>query len=304
MLAKTLYRQVFMHVALEKHVRPHRPIPGQPHGRCRRPLKLTACLLAGLLPLGISLAESERTTQVKPAAAGSEPAETDGRRTFRSALLFRPDTVFESRRRTVALQPDNQLESHSLGLPARDLPVRAGKVSFLEQYRKALEQESRRLVDRDPSLHWAHWIDDAEDPHRTSSREAQRVFDRAHERILSKMLEGLIDGTATLKAVSDYVDGIRLDVKKGGGVEVGSTLSEAERSNAHASFAFIVAGKPRIEMKTRLAGTIRTDVEIPITSVGFRTSMSQRLTNNLSGGIKLGMEEDDRWVSLALEYRF
>jgi hypothetical protein len=130
------------------------------------------------------------------------------------------------------------------------------------------------------------------------------------------MLENLVSEAPSLKAARDYIDGVQLDLMKGGGVDfrsgedgkVGDRPGQTDREGRHvsASFGLVVSSKPRVEMKTTLVGGIKARVEIPLGSTGIRTTFSRKLTSRVSGKLGAGIEDsgEDRWLSMGLEVKF
>lgn len=185
--------------------------------------------------------------------------------------------------------------------------------ALLGRYRSALERESRRLLEKDPSIFRVETVDQDGYPIHRVQRNAMRIFQGANSRMLSQMLELAIEETAALRHAQAYVEGVRFDVMSGGGVRMdggsperrGFTAAEADESVA-ASFGLVIVGRPRLELATVLPGGIRTRVEVPLTSPGIRTTMSRRLTPNLRGTLSGGVEDagSDRWISAGVAIRF
>ena len=183
---------------------------------------------------------------------------------------------------------------------------RWGSSAFLGSYRKALERETKRSVNKDPSLMWGVSVDEDGCPLPRVQRMAEKIFEGTNERVLSRLLENLIDGTKALRTARNYIDGIQLDFMKGGGVDFRSNGRVEKREPVKASFGFIVSGKPRVEIKTRLPGGIKTRVEVPLGATGIRTTLSRKLTHRMRGTLGAGVEDsgEDRWVSMGLEFKF
>src|SRR5687767_12921395 len=74
----------------------------------------------------------------------------------------------------------------------RAAPKPGAEPTFFSQYRKALERESRRMVDRNPSLSWNDAVDEDGYPLRGADRlqrDARRLFGGAGNRMMSGWLE-------------------------------------------------------------------------------------------------------------------
>jgi len=182
----------------------------------------------------------------------------------------------------------------------------AASSALLTRYHMALQRESRRAIEKDPSLFWGDKTDEDGYPRDSLRREANRIFSGANNRLMSQILEDALRNTTTLKRARAFAEGIRLDVLSGGGVKVGAGGGDDAAQNVSASIGFIVLGRPRVEVRTTLPGGVRTKVELPLTSLGIRASMSRRISANVRGTFSGGVEDggDDRWVSAGVELRF
>jgi len=176
--------------------------------------------------------------------------------------------------------------------------------ALLNRYHTALQRESRRALEKDPSIFWGVKIDEEGYPQGSVRREATRIFSGANNRVMSQLLETMLRDTK-LGGVRQYVEGIRLDVLHDGGVKMGAGGDDAGQ-NVKASVGLIALGSPRVELRTTLPGAIRARVEVPLISPGIRASVSRKLANNVRGTLSGGYEDsgDDRWVSAGLEIRF
>ena len=245
-----------------------------------------------------------------------------GTASIRAGDVARPDPI--AAQPHVELAPDVHspfLYRHgSLGRTGREgrielqaIAIEAGSLfrtpkrstAFLGSYSKALERETERSVDKDPSLQWSVSVDEDGTPIPRVQRMAEKIFDGAHERLLTRVLENLISEARPLKAARDYIDGVELDIVKGGGVDFRAGETGRERKPVSASFGLVVAESPRVEIRTTLAG-LKTRVEIPLGSTGIRATLSRKLTHSISGKLGAGYEDsgEDRWLSMGLEIKF
>ena len=179
--------------------------------------------------------------------------------------------------------------------------------TLFSQYRQALERESRRLVDRNPTVFSDTSVDEEGYPLRGSDRvqrDARRLFGGASSRVMSGWVEKLLDSSAGGRAARGAIEGLRLDVRKGGSVGV-SAGAARESNDIKASVGFVLLGRPRMEVRSTLPGNLRTRLEIPLDSLGFRATMSHKFTSTgWRSTFTLGSEEDDRWVSAGFEVDF
>lgn len=192
-------------------------------------------------------------------------------------------------------------------LPGWRSASRPATSALLARYRQALMRESRRLLDKDASLLWLEPDDEEGYPERRARREAERIFTGANNRVASQFLQELMASTAALRAARDYIEGVRLDVLRDGGVRVRGSRDDGEAGRgAAASISVLIAGTPRLEMRTDLPGGVRARVELPLSEAGMRATLSRRLGGGVRGTLAGGVEEsgDDRWVSAGLEIRF
>jgi hypothetical protein len=189
--------------------------------------------------------------------------------------------------------------------------------ALLGRYRTALERESRRFLERNPSLLQAdatEIIDGDGNPRRGQRRDATRIFQGANNRLLSEILEDALDETVSMRRARACLEGVRFDVLDGGRMRMGSpTKDEGGRGAAGpsedavaASFSMIVIGRPRLEMRTDLPGGIRARIEVPLASPGVRATLSRRITSNLRGTLSAGVEDSgsERWISAGMAVRF
>lgn len=199
-------------------------------------------------------------------------------------------------------------------LPRQTVVVRQ---ALLGRYRAALERESRRFLERNPSLlqvDAAEVVDGDGNPRRGLRRDATRIFQGANNRLLSEILEDALDETASLRSARACLAGVRFDVMSGRRTRVGSsTPDQNPRSNAGqpedaaaASFSMIVVGRPRLEMRAELPGGIRASIEVPLASPGVRATLSRRFTSNLRGTLSAGVEDSgaEHWISAGMAVRF
>lgn len=178
--------------------------------------------------------------------------------------------------------------------------------TLLGRYRQALERESQRLRFKDPTQGWLTDKDEDETPAEDARRQAGRLFRGASNRILSQTLEKLVEESAPLRQVRDYAEGVRFDVRRGGGVTVGAGRGAEPAANIAARFNLVVGSKPRVEMRSTLPGGIRTRLEMTLTSPGLRASFSRRLSGHFNGTLAGGYEDggEERWFSAGLGVTF
>ncbi len=181
-------------------------------------------------------------------------------------------------------------------------PVRQ---DLLGRYRSALVKECARRSHRDPTLGWAGTVDVEGYPARRTRRQAERIFDGANNRLLSQFLEQVVEQMSTLRAARDYVDGVSLDVSKGGGLHVAHTARDDDERPV-TRFTLVAIGSPRLEMRSRLQGRLDARVELSLTSPGVSASLTRRFARCLKGRLGAGVEDSgqDRWVSAGVEIRF
>ena len=223
-----------------------------------------------------------------------------------SPIFFRHDIEGGARVEKGLADGSLRLRGSTAGLitPAPD--PRLSGLPLVDRYRQALERETRRLIDRHPSILWSDTVDDEGYPARQVQRKAEKIFEGANGRLLSRIAEDLIEDAGSLRTAREYVDGIRLDVRTGGGVGVRSGRSDHDAPGVAASFGLIALGSPRIEARATLPGGIRTRVELPLRNPGMRATLSRALGARLRGTLGLGVEDSgqDRWVSAGVEIRF
>jgi len=192
-----------------------------------------------------------------------------------------------------------------IALPRHDWS--SGRQDLLARYRRALERECERRSERDPTLGWAGNGDDEGYPARRTRREAERIFDGANSRLLSHFLDQVVEQAAALRAARDYVDGLSLDVRKGGGVHVAHARDgNADTEKSVTRFTLVAIGSPRLEMRSRLRRELDARVELSLSNPGVSASLSRRFTRVLKGRLGAGIEDSgqDRWISAGLEIRF
>jgi len=206
---------------------------------------------------------------------------------------------------TAAPRLEVRSSAGGLGDPSLFLPrYETSNRDLLRRYRRALEKESLRAYDKNPSVFVV--LDDAEGyPLDSAHRSARRIFGKANSRMLSGYLEEMIEGSASLRNARNYVEGIRVDVRKGGDVRFGPGEPEDE-SAVRASFHLVALGDPRLEMRTKLPGGVESRVELSLTSPGVRTKLHCRFGSRLTGSLSGGVEDsgEDRWIAAGLGIRF
>ena len=178
-------------------------------------------------------------------------------------------------------------------------------MQLLDRYRQALERESRRALDKDPSLFWTAAMDEEGYPERRSQRRAVQIFEGANGRLLTRLLEDALAETEALRATKSYIEGIRLDVRKGGGVKLaaeGLTRDAATK----ASFGLLLTSNPRLEVTSTLPGGFKGRLEVPLRQSGVRATISRPIAFGMRGTLSAGQEDssESRWVSLGLEIKF
>lgn len=269
------------------------PLPGPGRTRPFLALPLLLCLTAG----------------TSFAANDPEPAR-------RAALVLLPEPGARAAAAVQDLpaQAARERDASQGRLHPGEAAVRPG---LLSRYRIALERESRRSLDRDPSIFWAESHDEDGYPMGRARREARRIFDGANGRIISEIAEDLIQEAVALRTARAYLDGVRLDVMKEGGVLVRAGRGEGSFQGREevpgpagpgvkASFGLVGLGAPRFEFQTTMPGDIRTRIEVPLASPGIRATFSRRITSNLRGTLALGTEDAgaEQWVTAGLGVRF
>lgn len=180
--------------------------------------------------------------------------------------------------------------------------------TLLKQYSDALSRESRRSMERDPSVFWSDLSNDLSDDEgyleQRARRTAEKIFGGASSRVASDVLERMIEGAAGLRSTREFLEGVRLDVRRGGGVEFGKGQGQ-DRADVAARFNLVVAGSPRLELRTMLGG-FRTRLEIPLSSPGIRATLSRPLGGHARANLSAGVEDsgEDRWISANVGLRF
>ncbi|MGH9866734.1 MAG: hypothetical protein ACREAA_01020 [Candidatus Polarisedimenticolia bacterium] len=193
------------------------------------------------------------------------------------------------------------LQSGLLKAPAQQ------ESSLFTQYRQALERESRRLADRNPTMFSDASVDEDGYPLRGSDRvqrDARRLFGGASSRVMSGWVEKLLDGSAGGRAARGAIEGLRVDLRRGGSVGVGAGPARESSNDVKASLGVVLLGRPRLEVRSTLPGNLRTRVEIPLDSLGVRATLSHKFTTGWRSTFTLGSEEDERWVSAGFEVDF
>jgi len=177
---------------------------------------------------------------------------------------------------------------------------------FLGLYRSALMKESRRRGTRDDTLGWTEPADEEGYPARRARRQAERIFEGANNRLLSHFLDRVVGQAAALRAARDYVDGVSLDVAKGGGVRVARQGRGDDDDPPAARFTFVAIGDPHVEMRSRMRGNIEARVELSLASPGVSASLTRRIARGIKGRLGAGYEDggQDRWISAGLQLRF
>lgn len=267
--------------------------------RSRTPwVRLAAVVLA-------MAALSGRAEAAAPAPAGPDP-HGGGIKPLLSPLasgsLFRFESGLATPGEPAGREGEGVLE---IALPRHDWS--SGRQDLLGRYRKALERECERRSERDPTLGWAGNGDDEGYPARRTRREAERIFDGANSRLLSHFLERVVEQAAALRAARDYVDGLSLDVRKGGGVHVAHAHDEADDAEKPVTrFTLVAIGSPRLEMRSRLPRDLDARVELSLSNPGVSASLTRRFTRVLKGRLGAGIEDSgqDRWISAGVEIRF
>ena len=176
--------------------------------------------------------------------------------------------------------------------------------TLLKQYSEALSRESRRSMERDPSVFWNDLSDEEGYLEQRARRTAEKIFGGASSRVASDVLERMIEGAAGLRSTREFLEGVRLDVRRGGGVEFGKGQGQ-DRADVAARFSLVVAGSPRLELRTTLGG-FRTRLEIPLSSPGIRATLSRPLGGHARANLSAGVEDsgEDRWISANVGLRF
>jgi len=244
------------------------------------------------------------------ASRASTGIEAGGARVFASfsssPIFFRHDIAGGARAEKGLADDSLRLHGTTAGLITPVPDPRLSGLPLLDRYRQALERETRRLLDKDPSILWSNEVDDEGYPARQVQRKAEKIFEGANGRLVSRIAEDLIEDAGSLRTARDYVDGIRLDVRTGGGVGVRSGRSDHEIPGVAASFGLIALGNPRIEARATLPGGIRTRVELPLRDPGVRATLSRALGARMRGTLGLGVEDSgqNKWVSAGVEIRF
>jgi len=287
-------------------------------GRPACPVKLlglATCLVAGLLGSPLSRAD----------APGEESSPVFGvNGTLRGSLPGSPSVLpslgkVDSTKPLSRRKPVEPAGASKLTLPTFQghQGPRSTVPSLLGRYRLALERESRRTLDKDPSVFWTDPMTDPIDDDallvRRAQREAEKIFAGANGRVITQIAEAMIQESSRLRSAREYVDGIRLDVMNGGnlrvrgnGIRSGDEVAGPKEAGVAASFGLVLAGNPRVEMRTLLPGQIKARVDMTLASPGVRTTFSRKLTPNLRGNLSGGWEDsgNDRWVSATLEMKF
>ena len=207
-------------------------------------------------------------------------------------------------RSPVAVDAPSQRVQASGLLPAA--PKAAAEPTFFSPYRKALERESRRMVDRHPSLSWTDAVDEDGYPLRGADRlqrDARRLFGGAGNRMMSGWLEKLVEGSAGGRAARGALEGLRMDVRRGGGVGMGAGAAR-DSSDIAASVSVMVMGRPRIEVRSTLPWDLKARIEVPLNASGMRATVSRKFTSGLRGTFTMGAEDDERWLSAGVEIDF
>jgi len=177
---------------------------------------------------------------------------------------------------------------------------------LLGMYRSALMKESRRRGSRDDTLGWTEPADEEGYPARRARRQAERIFEGANNRLLSHFLDRVVGQTAALRAARGYVDGVSLDVAKGGGVRVARQGRGDDDDPPAARFTFVAIGDPHVEMRSRILGNVEARVELSLASPGVSASLTRRFARGVKGRLGAGYEDSgqDRWISAGLQLRF
>ena len=162
------------------------------------------------------------------------------------------------------------------------------------------------MADRNPSLSWNDMLDEDGYPLRGADRvqrDARKLFGGAGNRMMSGWLERLVSESAGLRAARGAVEGLRLDVRKDGGLGMGAGAAR-DSSDVATSFSLMVLGNPRLEMRSSLPWNLKARIEVPLTANGVRATMSRRFATGLRGTFTVGSEDDERWVSAGVEVDF
>jgi hypothetical protein len=189
-------------------------------------------------------------------------------------------------------------------LPAA--PADAPEPAIFSQYRKALERESRRMVDRNPALSWNEAVDEDGYPLRGADRQqrdARRLFGGASNRLMSGWLERLVEGSAGARAARGALEGLRMDVRRGGGVGMGAGPAR-DGSDVAASLSLLVLGRPRLEVRSSLPWDLKARLEVPLNAAGMRATISRKFAGGWRGTFTMGAEDDERWLSAGVEVDF
>ena len=273
------------------------------HGRAGVLVPLLAPFLVCLAPCVAEESDRQpRQPVVQPVASepplvADVPESTDGKENTAAvkALAGAPGLVFHgepfTRRGTAEL----------LKSPAPQ------ESAVFGQYRQALERESRRMADRNPAMFWTEMVDEDGYPLRGSDRvqrDARRLFGGASNRLMSGFLDRLLDESTGLRAARSAVEGLRVDLKRGGGVGVGAGPARDGGRDVKASVGVMLLGRPRMEVRSDLTGSLRARLEVPLDSLGMRATLSQKFGSGWRGTLTLGSEEDERWISAGFEVDF
>lgn len=179
-------------------------------------------------------------------------------------------------------------------------------VGLVGRYGQALERETRRMNDRDSLQRRVALVDDDESPAPGVQREARRLVSGANGRILTQLVDRILEASSTLQQARDYAEGVRLDVRRGGGVTLGAGKGTEPAPDIAARFTFLVGSNPRVEMRSTLPGNLKTRVELSLVNPGLRAAFSRPISSHLSGSLAGGYEEggEDRWLSAGVGIKF
>lgn len=178
--------------------------------------------------------------------------------------------------------------------------------TLFSQYRKALEKESRRMVDRNPSLSWSEAVDEDGYPLRGADRQqrdARRLLGGAGNRLMSGWLERLVEVSSGMRAARGAVEGLRFDVRRGGGVGMGAGPAR-DSSEIATSLSVMVLGRPRLEMRSSLPWDLKARVEVPLDASGLRATLTRKFATGCRATFTMGSEDDERWVSAGVGVDF
>ncbi len=231
-----------------------------------------------------------------PGAAQAAESTRDG-----TTLVFRHNSI------TVAT-PGSTLEIPRLTLEARELiaPVAPTRSGLLSRYQKALEGEGRRFMTKDAWMVWGAVEDEEGNRPPRLQRQAERIFSRANGRALSQLLEEMAVRSPALRDARDYVEGVRLDLIPGQGMDLRVGGPESRGSRSGASVGLVALGDPRIEVSGRMGSGLKARLELPLAGDGVRATLSLPLASRVRCTLDAGREGsgEGTWLSAGIDLKF